>query len=75
MFKVFLSWLTRSAEDAVMQGVGNAAEKLMGNDPQQVPPQFAALVAKLTPTPALPAAETDADAQPEAQPKKRSSGR
>lgn len=58
MFKLFLGWLTRSSEEAVMTGVGNAVEKLVSGEPQHLPPRLAALVAQMTPTPALPEAAT-----------------
>lgn len=74
MLQTFFSWIRKAACEAVVEGVADGVETLTA-DGRPLPPRLAALTTKLTPPPALPAAEVDADAQPETQPKKRSSGR
>lgn len=63
MLNKFFQWLRSGAEAAILEGVGDAVEKLTADD-KPLPPRLAVLAAKLAPVPALPAA-TEADDEPE----------
>lgn len=69
----FFSWLRAGAENAILEGVGDAVEQLTSED-KPLPPRLALLVAKFAPVPALPAAP-EADDEPETNAPARKPGR
>jgi hypothetical protein len=58
MLNAFFSWIRKAAAEAVVDGVADGVEVLTA-DGQPLPPRLAALAARLTPPPALPAAEDE----------------
>jgi hypothetical protein len=63
MLNRFFNWLRSGAESAILEGVGDAVEKLTSEE-KPLPPRLAALVAKIEPRPALPAAEVETPEPP-----------